>query len=64
MAKGWAELHPLSGVMGRIPLPYVMIYAPRCMAVKRGLASVLESGVEIGGSFVNRCGRRSRPASS
>ncbi|KAL7956379.1 hypothetical protein V8C34DRAFT_326266 [Trichoderma compactum] len=29
MAKGWAELHPLSGVMGRIPLPYVMIYAPR-----------------------------------
>ncbi|KAH8126341.1 hypothetical protein FP744_10003575 [Trichoderma asperellum] len=29
LAKGWAELHPLSGVMGRIPLPYVMIYAPR-----------------------------------
>ncbi|KAM0265353.1 hypothetical protein ACHAQJ_000194 [Trichoderma viride] len=29
MAKGWAEFHPLSGVMGRIPLPYVMIYAPR-----------------------------------
>ncbi|KKP01762.1 hypothetical protein THAR02_06141 [Trichoderma harzianum] len=29
MAKGWAELHPLSGVMGRLPLPYVMIYAPR-----------------------------------
>ncbi|KAL7813397.1 hypothetical protein V8C26DRAFT_421775 [Trichoderma gracile] len=29
MAKGWAELHPLSGVMGYIPLPYVMVYAPR-----------------------------------
>ncbi|RFU76403.1 hypothetical protein TARUN_5845 [Trichoderma arundinaceum] len=29
MAKGWAELHPLSGVMGWIPLSYVMIYAPR-----------------------------------
>jgi hypothetical protein len=29
MSKGWAELHPLSGVMSRIPLPYVMIYAPR-----------------------------------
>ncbi|KAL6856553.1 hypothetical protein J3F83DRAFT_751965 [Trichoderma novae-zelandiae] len=29
MAKGWAELHPLSGVMGLIPLPYVMVYAPR-----------------------------------
>ncbi|KAH6607060.1 hypothetical protein Trco_003373 [Trichoderma cornu-damae] len=29
MAKGWAELHPLSGVMGWLPLPYVMIYAPR-----------------------------------
>ncbi|KAL7922849.1 hypothetical protein ACQKWADRAFT_320522 [Trichoderma austrokoningii] len=29
MVKGWAEFHPLSGVMGRLPLPYVMIYAPR-----------------------------------
>ncbi|TFA98974.1 hypothetical protein CCMA1212_009115 [Trichoderma ghanense] len=29
IAKGWAELHPLSGVMGLIPLPYVMVYAPR-----------------------------------
>ncbi|UKZ74425.1 hypothetical protein TrVFT333_002093 [Trichoderma virens FT-333] len=29
MAKGWAEFHPLSGVMGWIPLPYVMVYAPR-----------------------------------
>ncbi|KAL7815997.1 hypothetical protein V8C44DRAFT_323638 [Trichoderma aethiopicum] len=29
MAKGWAEFHPLSGVMGFIPLSYVMVYAPR-----------------------------------
>jgi hypothetical protein len=29
IAKGWAELHPLSGVMGGPPLPYVMVYAPR-----------------------------------
>ncbi|PTB70233.1 hypothetical protein BBK36DRAFT_1173606 [Trichoderma citrinoviride] len=29
IAKGWAELHPLSGVLGLIPLPYVIVYAPR-----------------------------------
>lgn len=29
ITKGWAELHKLSGIMGRLPSSYVLVYAPR-----------------------------------
>lgn len=29
ISKGWAELHKLSGRLGRLPASYIMVYAPR-----------------------------------
>ncbi|CEJ91888.1 hypothetical protein VHEMI07573 [[Torrubiella] hemipterigena] len=29
LEKGWGEMHPLAGRVGRLPISYIMIYAPR-----------------------------------
>lgn len=45
LSAGWGERHPLAGVLGDLPLTYLLVYSPRDLDEARVIGRVLDAAI-------------------